>query len=256
MSEQPPDKPGFWREYFRAIRFYLVTGLMVWVPLIVTVWLTYWLFKNVGLGIENIIQNVYAWLNDVGERVPALSFLTQFEYRKGFGFLISVALFLTTGILARNLVGQRVIRSTERILNRVPGINRIYRAVRQIRDVFVNREGAVFQQVCVIEYPRKGIHAVAFVTSQDKGIVQETTGKHLHAVFLPTTPNPTSGFLLYLPEEEITYMDIGVEEAMKLIVSAGAYIPGKHDEDTHQGELFDVAKIKNPAPNDGSGVNT
>jgi len=231
MSEPVPEKPGFWREYFKAIRFYLVTGIMVWVPLIVTVWLTYWLFKNVGLAIENIIQNVYTWLNGVGSRVERLSFLELFEYRQGFGFLISVALFLTTGILARNLVGQRFIRSTEKWLSRVPGISRIYKAVRQIRDVFVNREGAVFQKVCIIEYPRKGVHAVGFVTSQEKGIVQNTLDKQLHAVFVPTTPNPTSGFLLYLPEEEIVYMDISVEEAMKLIVSAGAYIPGLHDED-------------------------
>jgi uncharacterized membrane protein len=238
MSQSPREKTGFFREYFKAIRFYLVTGIMVWVPLIVTVWLTYWLFKNVGLGIENIIQNVYTWLNELGGRVTWLKFLEEFHYEQGYGFLIAIALFLTTGIVARNLIGQRFIRATEKLFSRVPGINRIYRAVRQIRDVFVNREGAVFQRVCVIEYPRKGLHAVAFVTSQDKGIVQETLGKHLHAVFLPTTPNPTSGFLLYLPEEEITYMDISVEEAMKLIVSAGAYIPGHHDED-EQGELFE-----------------
>ena len=241
MSLPAPENPGFLRAYFKAIRFYLVTGLMVWVPLIVTVWLTYWLFKNIGLGIEKVIQNIYAWLNGVGERVEFLSFLQEFEYIKGFGFLITVAFLLTTGILARNLIGQRVIRASEKILSRVPIINRIYRAVRQIRDVFVNREGAVFQKVCIIEYPRKGLYAVAFVTSQDKGIVQETIGEHLHAVFLPTTPNPTSGFLLYLPEEEITYMDISVEEAMKLIVSAGAYIPGHHDEHEQDDPFVDRA---------------
>ncbi|MFP6582980.1 MAG: DUF502 domain-containing protein [Candidatus Hydrogenedentota bacterium] len=233
MNEFKTNKDeNFLRQYFRAIRFYLVTGLLVWIPLIVTVWLTWWLFKNVGLGIERVIENGYAWLNGVGERVDQLEVLTTFQYHQGFGFLTAVALFLTTGFLARNLVGQRFIRAGEQLVSRVPGINRIYRAVRQIRDVFVGREGAVFQRVCVIQYPRPGLYAVAFVTSEEQGLVQKATGKKLSAVFVPTTPNPTSGFLLYVPTEEIIDLDIKAEEAMKLIISAGAYIPGIHDDET------------------------
>jgi len=231
LSKNNDNKPGFFFQYFKAVRFYLATGLMVWIPLIVTVWLTWWLFKNVGLGIENLIQDMYAWLNEVGERVPRLSYLSEFEYRQGFGFLISVALFLSTGILARNLVGQRIIRTFERQISRVPVLNRVYKAVRQIRDVFVNRDGAVFQQVCIVEYPRKGVYAAAFITSREQGVIQQALGKNLVSVFLPTTPNPTSGFLLYLPPEDITEVDITIEEAMKLIISAGAYNPGEHEDD-------------------------
>jgi uncharacterized membrane protein len=229
--KQKQKKTGFFGQYFKAVRFYLATGLMVWIPLIVTVWLTWWLFKNVGLGIENLIQDAYIWLNGLGGRVDRLAFLSQFEYRKGFGFLLSVALFLATGILARNLVGQRIIRMFERQIGRVPVLNRVYKAVRQIRDVFVNRDGAVFQEVCMVEYPRKGVYAMAFITSHEQGLVQEALNKELVAVFVPTTPNPTSGFLLYLPKEEIESLDVSVEEAMKLIISAGAYIPGDHDDD-------------------------
>jgi uncharacterized membrane protein len=217
--------------YFKAVRFYLVTGLMVWIPLIVTVWLTYWLFKNVGLGIESVIEGGYERLNKFGEDHERFEILTTFEYRRGFGFLISVALFLTTGFLARNLVGQRLIRSVERVLSRVPGINKIYKAVRQIRDVFVGREGAVFQKVCIVEYPRTGVYVVGFVTSEEQGVVQNAIDKELCAVFVPTTPNPTSGFLLYVAPAEITEIDIPVEEAMKLIVSGGAYIPGHHEDE-------------------------
>mgnify|MGYP001242243658 CR=1 FL=1 len=222
---------NFLKRYFKAIRFYLVTGLMVWIPLIVTVWLTWWLFKNVGLGIESVIESAYARINAFGEDHERFEFLTKLEYKKGFGFLTSVALFLTTGFLARNLVGQRLIKSVERLVSRVPGISRIYRAVRQIRDVVVGREGAVFQKVCVVQYPRPGVYVVGFVTSEEQGLVQAATGKNLTAVFVPTTPNPTSGFLLYVPSEEIIVMDIPVEEAMKLIVSGGAYIPGQHEEE-------------------------
>lgn len=222
---------GFISQYFKAFRFYLLTGLMVWTPLLVTVWLSWWLFKNVGLGIESVIENGYGWLNRLGERVPRLHFLRTLEYRQGFGFLTTVALFLTTGFLARNLIGQRIIRMTERLVGRVPGVNKIYKAVRQIRDVFVGRDGAVFQKVCLVEYPRPGLFAVAFVTSKEHGIVQESLGRDLIAVFVPTTPNPTSGFLLYLNPSEVTEIDVTVEEAMKLIVSGGAYIPGNYDDD-------------------------
>lgn len=230
---------SFFRQYVRALRFYLVTGLLVWVPLIVTVWLTWWLFKNVGLGLENLIQNGYAALNEFGERVQGFSFLTGFVYKPGFGFLIALALFLTTGFLTRNLVGRRFINAGERILNRIPIISRFYRAVQQIRDVFVTREGTVFQQVCMVEYPRKGIHAVAFITSREQGIVHDALGKELHAVFVPTTPNPTSGFLLYFPPEEIVPISISVEDAMKLIISGGAYLPSEQEsEDLEQQQLF------------------
>lgn len=229
LLNRPPEEPtgflGFLKQYLRALRFYLVTGLMVWIPLIVTVWLTWWLFKNVGLGIESLIENLYARLNEIGERVERLSFFTQLEYRRGLGFLVSIALFLTTGFFARYLIGRRIINTLESILQRIPGVRGVYKAVQQIRDVFVNRDGAVFQQVVLIQYPRPGLYAVAFQTSSQRGTVQRATNKDLVAVFMPTTPNPTSGFLLYVDPAEVTPLSMNVEEAMKLIVSGGAYDP-------------------------------
>ena len=234
MNDFQHDKEAsFLRQYFKAFRFYLITGLMVWTPLLVTVWLSRWLFKTVGLGIESAIEEGYGWLNKFGERIPRLHFLRTLEYKKGFGFLTAIALFLTTGFLARNLVGQRVIRASEQLVGRVPGVNKIYKAVRQIRDVFVGRDGAVFQRVCMIEYPRPGIFAVGFITSTEEGVVQRTLNRKVIAVFVPTTPNPTSGFLLYLHPSEVIEMDVTVEEAMKLIISGGAYIPGNYEDDQH-----------------------
>jgi uncharacterized membrane protein len=189
------------------------------------------LFKNVGLGIESVIEGGYTLINNFGEKHERFELLTTLKYRRGFGFLMSVALFLTTGFLARNLVGQRIIKGLERLVSRVPGISRIYKAVRQIRDVVVGREGAIFQKVCVVQYPRPGVYVMAFMTSEEQGVVQEATGKKLSAVFVPTTPNPTSGFLLYIPPDEIVVLDIPVEEAMKMIVSGGAYIPGQHEKE-------------------------
>jgi uncharacterized membrane protein len=216
---------GFWIQQYRLLRFYLVTGLMVWVPLIVTVWLTWWLFSNVGLGIENVIRTVFEELREFGSKISWLSFLEEVTYKPGMGFIGALFLFLITGILTRYLVGMRMIGYGERILNNIPFVRNVYRAVQQIRDVFVSREGAVFQEVCVVEYPRKGIYAVAFVTSREDGVIQEKTGQELISVFLPTTPNPTSGFLLYLSAEEVTLLSITVEDAMKMIISGGAYLP-------------------------------
>ncbi len=223
--EEPSGFAGFLMQYFRALRFYFLTGLMVWIPLIVTVWLTWWLFKNVGLGIENLIEGIYGRLNEIGERVGRLSFLQELEYRRGLGFMIAIALFLTTGVFARYLIGRRIIGSLEGVLQRIPGVRGVYKAVVQIRDVFVNRDGAVFQKVVLIQYPRPGIYAMAFQTSEQKGSVHEAAHKDLVAVFMPTTPNPTSGFLLYVDPAEVVPVDLRVEEAMKLIVSGGAYDP-------------------------------
>jgi uncharacterized membrane protein len=148
------------------------------------------------------------------------------EYAPGMGILIAKAHFLTTGFLARYLVGRRIIQAVEALLDQIPFISRIYRAVQLFSDVFVSRAGTVFQKVCLMEYPRRGMIVVGFVSSHEQGVIQESLGRNLLAVFVPTTPNPTSGFLVYVPPEDVTIVPISVEDAMKLIISGGAYIPG------------------------------
>lgn len=223
-QKTPVPSQSFWAQQLRLLRFYLVTGLLVWIPLIVTLWLTWWLFKNLGLGFENAFKAVFEELRDLGERYRWLAFLQDIRYRPGMGFFGALFTFLVTGILTRYIVGLRIIQYGERTLARIPFVRNVYRAVQQIRDVFVT-QGTIFQSVCIIEYPRKGLYAVAFLTSKERGIVQDTLGRDLQAVFLPTTPNPTSGYLFYVPVDEITLLDISVEDAMKLIVSGGAYLP-------------------------------
>jgi uncharacterized membrane protein len=224
---------GFLLEFWRQLWRYFAAGVLVWLPLMVTVWIT-WFFT------DKLILNLERWVRD---------FLSQqqdseaifFEYFYGLGVILALAIFVTTGLLARYFVGRRVIGFGERIVQRIPLVRRIYRAAKQIRDVFIGRNGAVFQQVCLIEYPRPGLIAMAFITSKEYGIVQKVTGKDLVAVFVPTTPNPTSGYLVYLHPQEVTALDITVEEAMKLIISGGAYIPGNdRDADGTPPLLTDV----------------
>lgn len=210
-----------WRQVWRTI----VAGLLVWVPLIITVWLTYFVVNKFVLSAE---RNLRRGMESVTRLIPddgLLAPLGEIQYQPGVGTFLVFSLFFATGLLTRHLVGQRIIGIGEKFVTVIPLVNRIYRAVQQIRDVFVTRRGAVFQDVCLIDYPREGMKAMAFVTSRDQGIIQEVTGRELQAVFVPTTPNPTSGYLVYLPPEEITVIDLTVEDAMKLIVSAGAYLP-------------------------------
>ena len=226
------DLSSFMRVYFKQLQRYVMTGVMVWVPLFITMWVSWWFVSKIAGSIAVAMNHVEEYVNRLGERVSALSFLEHFKFDDaiasiGTGLLLCILLFLCTGFLTRYLVGRKIIATGEMLVGKIPLISRVYIAVQQIRDVFVNREGAVFQQVVLLEYPRKGIMAVGFVTSSEQGMIQEVAGRKLYAVFVPTTPNPTSGFLLYLAPEEITPIDISVEDAMKLIVSGGAYLPGK-----------------------------
>ncbi|QRN81558.1 MAG: DUF502 domain-containing protein [Nocardiopsis sp. BM-2018] len=208
-----------------TMRRYFSTGLLVWFPLIVTLWVCWWVFTLVAGTIDAVFLWAIALLRFLGARNETLKFLVNLEYSLGLALLITAALFIATGFLARYLAARKIISFGEDVLARIPLISRVYRAVQQIRDVFINREGAVFQQTVLVDYPRKGCLVVGFVTSAEHGIVQEVTGEDLTAVFVPTTPNPTSGFLLYVKTEEMIVLDISVEDAMKLIVSGGAYLP-------------------------------
>ncbi len=224
-SREKRAQQGFLRQYLRALRFYFVTGLLVWVPLIATVWVTWWLFKTVGLGLERLIRNGYDAVNRFGERFDQVSFLTDVVYVPGFGILIAIALFLTTGFLTRSIVARRLINTGERILDRIPLFSKIYRSVQQIRDVFITREGAVFQKVVLVEYPRKGVWVVGFLMSREKSAIQKTLGGDQLAIFVPSIPNPTTGFLLFVSPSEVIETTLSIEEGMKTIISGGAYQP-------------------------------
>jgi uncharacterized membrane protein len=224
-----------WSQVWRT----MVAGLLVWVPLLITVWLMSFLINRFVFGAErqlkNMIDYLQAWAEKLEGRYPPLALLEFIDYKYGMGIVLVICLFLGTGILTRHLIGRKIIALGERVVHFIPIVNRIYRAVQQIRDTFMNRQGAVFQAVCLVAYPRPGMLAVAFVTCNDQELIKELTGQRLIAVFVPTTPNPTSGYLIYVPPQDITYLDISIEDAMKLIVSAGAYVPPSARVNTFEG---------------------
>lgn len=226
-----------WSQLWR----YAVTGLLVWIPLIITIWVFWWIVDNLGLGWEALLRGFIGRLNRLGEQTRVLRFLTKIIYIPGLGFLSAMVLFLMTGFLTRYLLGRRFIAYGERLVNRIPLplIGRLYGAVQQIRDVFTSQRGSKFGRVCVIEYPRKGAYGLAFLTTEEGSVIRGAIGKELHAVFVPTTPNPTSGYLLYLTPDQITELDISVEEAMKIIISGGLYVPPPAEKESgEEGEYF------------------
>ncbi|NBB80569.1 MAG: DUF502 domain-containing protein, partial [Verrucomicrobia bacterium] len=148
------------------------------------------------------------------------------------------------GFGSRFVLGRLLLNGLERLLDRVPFINTVYRTVKQIVDTFSQQKKAVFQEVVLIEYPRKRSYAIGFLTSTAKGETQDVTGQHIVNVFVPTTPNPTSGFLLMLPDEDVTRLQMTITEGMKLVISGGAVVPDH--------ETGEAVAVENPQEAEGA----
>ena len=146
---------------------------------------------------------------------------------KGIGVIIFLLFTVFIGSLTKGYFGRTILRSAESLVDRMPVVRSIYNGIKQIAETVFSQSNNSFERACLVEYPRKGIWAVAFVSTKTKGEVSEKIGKNkeLFSIFLPTTPNPTSGFLLFLPEKDIIFLDMTVEDAAKLVISAGLVTP-------------------------------
>ena len=195
------------------IRSWFFTGILVMTPLILTIYVV-WAFITF---VDNLV-------------VP----LVPIEYRPSYYLpfsipglgLIIVFLFTTfVGVLATGLFGRTLIRLWENILNRMPVVRSVYSAIKQILETVMATQSDAFRQAVLVEYPRKDIWAIGFVTGATKGEVSENVNKKMVNVFMPTTPNPTSGFLLFFPEKDLIFLEMSVEDALKLVVSGGMVVP-------------------------------
>jgi len=198
---------------WRRLKRYLFTGFLIIGPIGVTMFL-FWkgfLFLDgiLGKGINYLLRDILE-LNIYGNRpIP------------GIGFVALIILLILTGFAAHNVFGHKLIQKSQRFLNQIPLVNRIYHAVEQISQAIFSGRREVFKRAVLIEYPRKGIYSIAIMTSDTSGYLQEKLPEDSISVFLPTTPNPTSGFLLFVPKSEIIELNISVEYALKLIISGG-----------------------------------
>jgi len=208
MKQKNKKKRGSVLKYIGVkFRKAFITGILVITPLAVTVWILATLFEKLDGLLGALIIKI------LGRRIP------------GLGVLLLIVLVIVVGVFARNYIGGKFIRWGNLLLFKIPLFNKIYIALKQIFEVFLGERKTLFQRVVLFQYPRLGIYSIGFVTSPGDGEVQARIDRKLIHVFLPTTPNPTSGFLLFVPEEDTIPLDMSVEEAIKLVISGGAVIP-------------------------------
>jgi uncharacterized membrane protein len=211
----PPEeiKQKVHKRFGAKLKTYFLTGLVVAIPIGVTVYLAWSFVTFIDRNVLPLIPERYNPDTLLPYNIP------------GLGVVILVFAITILGALAANLFGNALIVLGERIVSRMPVVRTVYTGLKQIMQTVVAQGDDTFQDVCLFEYPRRGIYALGFVTSSTGGEIARTTGKQMVSVFLPTTPNPTSGYLLFLPKEDAHILEMSVEEGAKLVISAGLVIP-------------------------------
>lgn len=206
----------FWKHLKDQTRRHFITGLIVTVPLVLTFIVVSW--------IVGFIDQALGFLPERFHPDRHLPFKIP-----GLGIILTLAVIQTVGLLSTNLFGRTFVRMYERLLDRIPFVRGIYLAVKQLIEQIIAPSSDRFRRAVLVQYPRKGIYSIGFVTGISTGIIDPSRGKVLN-VFIPTTPNPTSGYYLLIPEDETVPLDLTVEEAFKLIVSAGMVGGGQIQE--------------------------
>ena len=195
----------------KKLRTIIVAGLLVWVPLGATIFVLKLLIDLFG--------NLDSRMSDhLGFTIP------------GIGILLALLVLLGTGLIAANYFGKRFVEFWESLLERIPLVRNIYSAVKRFAEIILSDSSQSFSRVLLIEYPRKGLYSLSFQTSQNLGEIQEKIGDDVVCVFVPTTPNPTSGLILMVPEEDVIELDMNVEDALKMVISLGVVVPGEDKE--------------------------
>lgn len=194
----------------KALRSYLLTGLVVWLPIVVTFVVLRFIVDILDNTIA-LLPHAYQPEQLVGMRIP------------GLGVIISLALLIATGVLATNLLGQRLVSLGESLLARIPLVRSIYNTVKQVIQTVFASNSQAFRKVLLVEYPRKGLWSLAFMMGANGAFDQ--VGEELLSIFIPTTPNPTSGFLMMIPKRDVIEISMTVDEALKFIISLGVMQP-------------------------------
>lgn len=216
--EEKPEAPAPVKTSFMSrLRRYLLTGIVVTAPVSITIYLTYIFITFIDHHVGRMIPKDW-FLEHLGD------FYSETAV-PGLGLIVVIAFFIIIGWFATNVLGRFIIRIYEYVLDRVPVIRTLYSAVKQIFETVMTSQSTAFREPVMLEYPRKGVWSIGFVTGRSEGEVQRVTAKETINVFVPTTPNPTSGYLLFVPKKELVFLDMTVEEAVKLVVSAGIIIP-------------------------------
>lgn len=216
----------------QRLRGYFLAGILVAAPISITIYLTYIFFNFVDSTVAKILPK---------ESYEGVYGTTTIP---GLGILIAIVFFIFVGWFATNFFGRLFIRASEYIVNRMPIIRTLYNATKQIFETVMASKSQAFREPVMLEYPRVGVWSIGFVTGRTEGEVQRITENETINVFVPTTPNPTSGYLLFVPKKELKYLDMSVEEAIKLVVSAGIITPPDPVEIESQAKAAKLAAEK------------
>ena len=199
---------------------YLLAGLLVWLPLAVTIW--------VLQAVLGLLNGVFVWLLSSSQVVlpdGSHSFIEMLQRIPGLGVIVLLIGLLFTGMLATNVAGQWALRQGNRLLNRIPIVKSIYSSVQQVSDTLFSSSGNAFREAVLVQYPREGTWTIAFVTGKPGGeAANHLPGDYL-SIYVPTTPNPTSGFFLMLPREDAIPLAMSVDDALKYVISMGVVAP-------------------------------
>lgn len=209
----PQDSDSLWKR----IRGMFLAGLLVIAPIFLTIWLVVNLFLFADGFLGKPIQYF------LGHIIGLKYFQTQMVH--GMGFFALLVLILAAGWFARQYLGRKAVNLINAGIERIPLVNKVYIAILQISEALLGGQREVFKYAVIIEYPKKNVYSIGFVTQDTRGAAQRAIERDVISVFIPTTPNPTSGYLLFVPKSDVTFLDLSVEEALKLIISAGAIVP-------------------------------
>jgi len=203
------------------VKKYLVAGLLVWLPLAITIWVLSWLL--------GVLDGVFVSLLSATQAVlpeSARAGLDRLRHVPGLGVLLMVVGLLLTGVFAANMVGQWWLRQWDLMMGKIPIVKGIYNSVKQVSDTLFSSNGNAFREAVLVQYPRQGSWTIAFVTGKPGGEVAAQLPGDYVSVYVPTTPNPTSGFFLMMPRSDVLELTMSVDEALKYVISMGVVSPG------------------------------
>jgi uncharacterized membrane protein len=202
------------------VKRYLIAGLLAWLPLAITIWVLSWL-----IGVTN---GMFLWLLDAATAVlpgTLQPWLEGLRHVPGLSIVVLAAAMLLTGIFVTNIFGQWWLNQWDRLLHRIPIVKSIYSSVKQVSDTLFSSNGNAFREAVLVQYPRQGSWTIAFVTGKPSGEVAERLPGDWVSVYVPTTPNPTSGFFLMMPRADTVPLDMSVDQALKYVISMGVVGP-------------------------------
>tara|TARA_B110000483_G_scaffold152449_1_gene181365 strand:- start:2495 stop:3181 length:687 start_codon:yes stop_codon:yes gene_type:complete len=212
-----------------SLRSNFLTGLIIIAPITLTAWLMWSVVGWIDSRVWSIVPDTYQPHRYV-QTLYNIQLNDQIDIR-GVGLVVFLAFTIFVGWLGKGFVGRSLLRYGESLVERMPVVRTVYGSVKQIAETVFNQKNSSFDKACLIEYPRKGIWAIGFIATSARGEIEKYSPKddHLVSVFVPTTPNPTSGFMLFLPSKDINELAMSVEEAAKLVISAGLVYPAEKE---------------------------